>query len=103
MSKIFSWLHNHNLTHPLIALFMCSTGALIGLGILFAVFLLGFYYGREVRDGELHLGMNITKGLSTHGPLWAFSGFWPGNWSKDGNLDFWPVFVICVLFISLQV
>jgi len=58
------------------------TGAALGIG---------FYWGREKRDDELH---NPGR------PWWR--GWTPFEWSADGQSDFWWPFGACLGMVGLM-
>lgn len=99
---MIGWLHRHHLTHPLLALAMMIPFIVAGAPWAGAAFAIGFYFGREVRDAEVSLGMNFIRSLSSSGVLWAFQGFDVRRWSRDNHLDFWPVVLTALVAATLS-
>lgn len=92
------WLHDHHLTHPLIALAMMIPFVVAGAPWLGALLAIGFYWGREARDAEIAMEMDFAEGLlSPPTVFWPLRGLWPGNWTRDNHLDFWPVTAVLLI------
>jgi len=82
----------NGVTHALIALAMqIVVGFLTGNWWAGAALGIGFYWGREKRDFELH-----SKDLR-----W-WKGWTPVEWDTDGQNDFWWPFSACLIHILVR-
>lgn len=82
----------NGLTHALIALAMqIVVGFLTGNWWAGAALGIGFYWGREKRDHE----------LKTPDLKW-WQGWTPFEYGIDGQFDFWPPFIVCIILATAR-
>jgi hypothetical protein len=81
--------HRYGVSHGVVAALVVTAGALVGMAWPAAVFVIGFYYGREVAQDE-----RIRRKM---GP----ASLAPWNWSLDGQMDFYVPAIVSIGLAAL--
>lgn len=96
MDKLLTFLHAYRLDHIILGLVFIGLLHLCSLTLLESWALqCAYWYGREVRDVEIHKLLVL--------PQEFYKAFFMWTWSKDSLLDLWlPVIVNYILIQGIQ-